>query len=41
MTKALKSDAMPGADESYQYHEVGLSQQVCAILPETSSRHSC
>jgi hypothetical protein len=36
-TNALKSDATPGADESYRYHEVGLSQQVWAILSETSS----
>jgi hypothetical protein len=26
VTSALKSDATPGADESYRYHEAGLSQ---------------
>jgi hypothetical protein len=29
---------MPGTDESYRYCEVGLSQQVCTVLSETSSR---
>jgi len=32
---------MPGANESYRYREVGLSQQECAILSEASSRLSC
>jgi hypothetical protein len=32
---------MPGANESYWYREAGLSQQVCAISSETSSRLSC
>jgi hypothetical protein len=32
---------MPGADESYRYCEVGLSQQVCTISSETSSRLNC
>jgi len=35
VTDALKSDAMPEADESYRYREAGLSQQACAI----SSQH--
>jgi hypothetical protein len=32
---------MPGANESYWYCEAGLSQQVCKISSETSSRLSC
>jgi len=30
----LKSDATPGADESYRYCEAGLSQQVRSISSE-------
>jgi hypothetical protein len=41
VTIALKSDAIPGADESYWYCEAGLSQQACAILSETSSHRIC
>ena len=37
----LKSDAMPGADDSYRYREAGLSQQACAISSEANSRLSC
>jgi hypothetical protein len=33
VTNALKSDDMPEAKESYQYHEAGLSQQ--ALVVET------
>jgi hypothetical protein len=40
VTNTLKSDAIPRADESYQYREVALSQQACAILSEASSLHS-
>ena len=40
-TNALKSDATPRADESYQYREAGLSQQACTILSEASSCLSC
>jgi hypothetical protein len=40
VTNALKSNAMPGADESYRYCEAVLSQQVCAVSSETSSRLS-
>jgi len=32
---------MPGAKESYRYREAGLSQQVCTISSEASSRLSC
>jgi len=31
---ALKSDATPRADDSYRYHEAGLSQQARAISSE-------
>jgi hypothetical protein len=41
VTSALKSDDTPRADESYRYGEAGLSQQVCAVLSEISSRVSC
>ena len=41
VTNALKSDAMPGANESYWYREAGLSQQACAISSEASSCLSC
>jgi len=34
VTDALKSDAMPGVDESYRYREAGLSQQACAVSSE-------
>jgi hypothetical protein len=34
VSDALKSDATPGADESYQYCEADLSRQAFAILPE-------
>jgi len=37
----LKSDAKPGADESYWYREAGLSQQACAISSEASLPLSC
>jgi hypothetical protein len=39
--QCVKSNAMPGANESYWYCEAGLSQQACAMSSETSSRHSC
>jgi hypothetical protein len=32
----LKFDTTPGADESYQHLEAGLSQKVCMILSETA-----
>jgi hypothetical protein len=41
VTIALKPDAMPEADESYQHCEAGLSQKACAISSETNSRLSC
>jgi len=34
VTEALKSDTTPGANESYQYREAGLSQQACTISSE-------
>jgi len=34
VTDALKSDATPGADESYRYREAGLSQQACTVSSE-------
>jgi hypothetical protein len=40
VTNVLKSDAMPGADESYRHREEGLSQKAYAISSE-SSRLSC
>jgi hypothetical protein len=40
VTRALKSDNTPRADESYQYHEPCLSQQACAVSSEISSRIS-
>ena len=36
----LKSDAMPAADESYQYGEAGLSQQACTVSSEDGQRFS-
>jgi len=30
----LKSDATPGANDSYRYHEAGPSQQACTISSE-------
>ena len=33
----LKSDAMPGADESYRYREVRPSQQACASHLSTNN----
>jgi hypothetical protein len=41
VTNVLKSDTMPGAIESYQYSEVGFSQQACKVSSETSLRLSC
>jgi hypothetical protein len=41
VTNVLKSNAATGADESYQYREVGLSQKACTISSETSLRLSC
>jgi len=32
--KGLKSDAAPGADDSYRYREARLSLQACAISSE-------
>jgi len=40
VTDALKSDATPGADESYRYHEAGLSQQARTLLSEHGRRFS-
>jgi len=40
-TNALKSDATPGAKESYKFREAGLSQQACAISSEPIPRLSC
>jgi hypothetical protein len=41
VTSALKSDDTSRANESYRYHEPGLSQQACAVSPVISSRVSC
>jgi hypothetical protein len=41
VTSALKSNAMPGTDDSNQYNKARLSQQACAISSETSSRLNC
>jgi hypothetical protein len=40
-TSGLKFGDTPGADEQFQYCEVGLSQQACAVSPETSMEGAC